>query len=966
MKASLFKLSGVIISLSLLLTLLPGQAVHGRARPERSYVRRRPDEGPGRPLAAHQEEKAAGSASPTARRSSNADSHRDAQEAYLDLPLHFVENTGQYREAVRFYARRGGMALYFTPEEMVMALPETVLRTRFLGASSHVRVTGHQHGSATFNYFVGDDPGDWQSDIRSFKEVRYRNLYPGIDLSCSGRDGTLKYEFVLAPGVGADAIRLSYRGAEGLRLAENGDLLISLDATGGATVLRDTAPVAHQEIAGERRTVDARFTLHDDQTVGLRLGDYDSRYPLVIDPQLRYSTFLGGSSEDGGYAIALDGSNNVYVAGETSSAAFPTSSGAYGANYDGGNSDVFVSVLDPTLGILRYSTFLGGDGGDDARAVALGSDGSVRVAGNTDSADFPTTDDAWDATHNGDTDVFLSVLDPTLGTLQHATFLGGSDADRIGDISLDASDAVYVTGDTKSEDFPTTPGVYDGVFNGGGPWGGDAFVSVLDPALSTVRHSTFLGGSASDEGIDLVVDGSRNTYVLGETRSAGFPTTDAAYDSTQGGYADVFVGLLDPTLRTLVYSTFLGGRLNDFGRAIALTDERVAYLTGETYSDDFPTTIDAYNTHRNGGYADAFVSALDPEAGALRHSTFLGGTGWESAAAIALDADANVYLTGATDSNDFPVTDQAYDRTYNGDTDGFLSVLPHDLESMRYTSFLGGSAGYEGDRCQALALDGTGNVYLTGRAHAGDFPTTGGAYDTSHNGGGDVFVSVLDSGVQPTYSISGQITDANAEPVSNVTVSAGPGVSATTDASGIYTIADLPAGTYTVSPVMPGYFWSPASRTVAVPPAVTSQDFTGRNARKRGSVRPSQALPYSASITYTVELAYPTQYVVSISDPVPTYTSYVSGSLAAPAGIAYCPATDAISGTLTLGAGVPQSVTFGVRVEVTGTAHLAPVVRNRACLHPPDGELADCRWTNEIVNFTYVRSLYLPMTLRRF
>jgi len=567
---------------------------------------------------------------------------QQAREAYAQLPLYFIENQGQSDKRVAYYAQQGGANLYFTAEEMVMTLPSSskgesqgeggiVLWLRFLDANPNVQIRGNQEQEARFNYFIGDDPAKWRSDVPSYGEVVYRELYPGVDLVYSGRNDSLKYTFLLQPGADVDNIRLAYESADGLRIAENGDLLIAT----AAGDLRDAAPYVYQEIGSERVTVDAAFTLYDAQTYGFEVGRYDPRYPLVLDPTLLYSTFLGGSDGDYGESIALADSGAVYVTGRTVSGDFPTTTGAYTTTHNG-SYDVFVSALTSDLSSLSYSTFLGGSSDDYGYAIALDDvTDHVYLTGGTFSSDFPTTTGAYTTTHNGTSDVFVSVLTPDLGTLSYATFLGGSSSDYGYAIALADSSAVYVTGRTQSSGFPTTTGVY------------------------TTTHN--------------------------------------------GGY-DVFVSVLPSDLSSLSYSTFLGGSSDDYGESIALDDAGHAYLTGYTYGSDFPTTTGAYTTTHNGA-SDVFVSVLTPDLSDLSCSTFLGGSTADESYAIALDGEGNVYLTGVTSSNGFPTTVGAYDTTHYGPTDVFVSVLTSDLSDLSYSTFLGG---YLDDYGESIALDGAG------------------------------------------------------------------------------------------------------------------------------------------------------------------------------------------------------------------------------------------------------------------
>lgn len=486
----------------------------------------------------------------------------------------------------------------------------------------------------------------------------------------------------------------------------------------------------HAQALGERVDIDGGFTLYGDDADGMALGQYAPDDLRPIESQLRYSTFFASTTIVN--AMVLDDAGNVYVTGYTDSLDFPTTPGAY----DEGHHDGFVSVLDPTLSDLRYSTSLGGV----AYAIALDDAGNVYVTGYTSSDDFPTTPGAYDETYNGEgeyvSDVFVSVLDPTLSNLRYSTFLGGSRSDWGSAIAVDGEGNVHLTGISSSDDFPTTVGAYQERRYGAV----DGFVSVLDPTLSTLSYSTLLGGSSDDQAYAIALDRGGNVYVVGQTWSRGFPTTAEAYDRTHDGWSDAFVSVLDPTLSSLQYSTFLGEAINDRASGIALASGGNVYVTG---SGRVPTTPGAYD-----GRGGAFVTVLDPTLTILSHSASLGPG---SPSAIELDGAGQVYVTGITSKDYFPTTAGAYDETHNGGTDVFASVLDLTLSTLRYSTFLGGS---EDDTCNAMALARAGRVYVTGKTHSNDFPTTPGAYDETYHEGREYngFVSMLVTGTE-LYSI---------------------------------------------------------------------------------------------------------------------------------------------------------------------------------------------------------------------
>ena len=426
---------------------------------------------------------------------------------------------------------------------------------------------------------------------------------------------------------------------------------------------------------------------------------------------------------------------------------FPTAGFPYDDSYNGGYHDVFVSKLDSSLSVLIASTFLGGSGSDYGNAIALDSSNNVYVAGSTSSTDFPTAGFPYDDSYNrGNNDVFVSKFDSSLSALIASTFLGGASSDRSGAIALDSNNNVYVVGPTSSNildsgyeypnDFPTAGSPYDGSYNGGG----DVFLSKLDSSLSTLIASTFLGGSGHDRGYAFALDSSNNVYVTGYTASADFPTTGSPYDANN--YIDVFVSKLDSDLSTLIASTFLGGSGSDLGNAIALDSSNNVYVTGNTWSTDFPTAGSPYDYSHNDD-RDVFVSKLDSNLSTLIASTFLGGASMDFGNAIVLDSSNNVYVAGYTWSTDFPTAGSPYDSSYNGGfEDAFVSKLDSSLSTLIASTFLGGA---RNEHCGAIALDSSNNVYVVGSTTSTDFPTAGSPYDDSFNGSyGDVFVSKLE------------------------------------------------------------------------------------------------------------------------------------------------------------------------------------------------------------------------------
>jgi hypothetical protein len=497
--------------------------------------------------------------------------------------------------------------------------------------------------------------------------VAYNGLYAGIDLVTWGQRDSLKYEFHVAPGADYQQIRIHYDGIKGLSIDAQGVLHVQT-ALGDLT---DAAPMIYQQIGGRQVPVAGQFKLLDADTYTFVItGPYDPTRELVIDPDLAWSTYLGGSGDYGGGGIAVDAADNVYVTGDTSSIDFPTTAGAIDTTFSGSIGGVFVAKIDPSGSGLVYWTYLGGNG--QSTGIAVDAAGNAYVTG-TALGGFPTTPGALETTWNVGYKVFVTKLNASGSGLVYSTYLGGSGNDESFGIAVDASGNAYVTGGTNSIDFPTTAGALDTTYNDGYPTG-DAFVAKLNASGSALVYSTYLGGSGDDEGNGIAVDAGGNAYVTGWTESSDFPTTVGALDTTYNGGDDAFVAKLNANGSGLVYSTYLGGSGDDLGCGIAVDEAGNAYVTGSTWSIDFPTTAGALDT-TSVGSGDAFVANLNANGSGLIYSTYLGGSGDDVGSGIAVDAVGDAYVTGITDSNDFPTTAGSLDTTYQGsDFDGCAFV----------------------------------------------------------------------------------------------------------------------------------------------------------------------------------------------------------------------------------------------------------------------------------------------------
>lgn len=667
------------------------------------------------------------------------DRHAAVAEAYATLPLTFESNLGQTDPSVDFLARGLGYTLFVSADRAVLSLREaeaagpepldrsTALRIKVIGGSTTASVIGKEELPGKLNSFIGNDPAGWRTNTPTYGKVVYGEVYPDIDLAFYGHQGRLEYDFVLKPGSDPATIGVRFDGADGVALDKDGNLVLSL----GAQRIRQLRPIGYQDVAG-KRPVPVRYRLFPDGAVGFDLGPHDPAVPVVIDPVLAYSTYLGGSGFDEGTSIAVDALGNAYVAGDATSTDFPTTLGAF-ESAPGTPPDVFVTKLSLLGNTLVYSTLLGGSADDVGRGLSINASGNVYVTGQTRSTDFPTTLGAFQPANAGGKDAFVTELNQQGSALVYSTYLGGADEDGGLGVAPGPSGTTNVTGYTISTNFPTTVGAFQ-TTNAGRA---DIFVAKLNLLATGLLYSTYLGGSGDDVGTGIAVGGSDNAYVIGYSTSPNYPTSVGAVQPASGGLFDAVAAKLNPLGTALVYSTYLGGSENDSGQGIALDASGSAYLAGYTRSPNFPTTPGSFQTANAGAY-DAFVAKLNPLGNALTYSTLIGGSGDDQANAVAIDASGNAYLTGLTfNSPNFPIVN-AFQTANAGSFDAFVTKLDPAGAALDYSSFLGGSID---DIGLGIAVDISGNAYVTGRTGSTDFPTTVNAFQRTSAGGGNAFIA---------------------------------------------------------------------------------------------------------------------------------------------------------------------------------------------------------------------------------
>ncbi len=649
----------------------------------------------------------------------------NAQAGFAHLPLAFEPNQGQAGDGVDFLVHHGQAVTAFSGTSATTSVGGKEVAMSLVGGTD-ARFAGQSELPSKTNYFVGNDQSQWHSDIPNFQKLLAKNVYPGIDLSYYGTNSTLEHDFIVAPG--ANYRQIAFTVGEHPTLDADGNLILG----SGESALTLKKPVSYQGGDSAKQTVASRFEL-DGDIVRVTLGnDYNPAERLVIDPALVYSTYLGGStSDEQSNTIAVDQNGNAYVAGFTNSTNFPTSS-PYQASTNGGN-EVFVTKFNATGSSLIYSTYLGGSSHDGVKALAVDASGNAYLFGNTTSSNFPTSSPFQAANGGGANDAFLTKLNAAGSALLYSTYLGGNGQDGAGGIAVDSSGSAYVIGYTLSTNFPTASPYQASKMNTF-----DAYITKFNPSGTSLVYSTYLGTNGSDNGYGIAVDTSGNAYLLGDTSSSSFPTSSPFQASYAGGASDLFVAKLNasgsaltyssylggsgvewsggiavdasgaayiagyttstdfPTASpiqashagatydsfvtkinaagsAMVYSTYLGGTGDDDARAIALDASNNAFVVGETSSTNFPIAS-AYQATNGGGFRDAFVTKLNSAGSAFSYSTYLGGSGIDYGSDIAMDLSGDAFVTGYTDSTNYP-TASAFQASNAGGFDVFVTQL---------------------------------------------------------------------------------------------------------------------------------------------------------------------------------------------------------------------------------------------------------------------------------------------------
>jgi hypothetical protein len=677
-------------------------------------------------------------------------------------PMVFEPNVGQTDPSVAYLARGHDYTGFLSASGASFALaPPTggtaasVFQMSLYGANASATAVGLNAMTSYSDYFLGNDPSQWHTNVANYGGVLFQNVYNNVDVMYTGHQGQMEATFIVNPGgsVGDIALEFGDWGTE--TVTPDGQLLLH-SATG--EVMDLSAPVLYQlDASGNKEYVSGQYVTVGNSRAGFMVtGSYDPTRALYIDPTVIFSTYLGGNGPDDGNAIAEDAAGNSYVTGNTRSNNFPTLN-AINGTFGQVSTDAFVSAFSPT-GALLFSTYLGGTGATDismGKGIAVDGTG-IYVTGQTDSVTFPTTPGAFQTAFRGtsplDSDAFVTKLSLTGSSLTYSTYLGGPGQNTTGSGIAVMNGHAYVTGQAGSNMFPTTPGVVQS--NGNQNSG---FLTEMNSTGTALVYSTFICGINNENLANAVaLDPSGNAYVTGDTTNfASFPSTPGAFQSYQtnvtgGTGRDAYILKVNPTGTAYVYATLLAGGQDDVGLGIAVNANGNAFVAGKTSSNNFPITPGALQTTFLSTAAplkqNGFVTEMNRTGTALVYSTYLGGTGVDSANAIAVDSNNDAYITGATGSTNFPVASPTQASPAGGG-DAFVTVLNPTGSAAIFSTYLGGS---QQDQGNGIALDPANNIAVTGSTRSTDFPTTPGAFQAASGGATDVFVTRFAAVVTPS------------------------------------------------------------------------------------------------------------------------------------------------------------------------------------------------------------------------
>lgn len=720
------------------------------------------------------------------------------QANYGKLPLTFEANQGQTDPRVKFLAHGHGYSVFLTSGQMVLALRSSaeegnasknsaaaaqnpagaVIQINLSGANQNPKIVGEVPQSGKVNYFIGKDPKEWRTNVPVYKQVRYQDVYPGIDLVYYGNQSRLEHDFVIAPGADANKVQFDVQGADRLSVASNGDLVLHK----GSDEIRLQAPVIYQEFHGAQVPVDGQYTVNSTH-VSFALGSYDRTKPLVIDPVLVYGTFLGGLANEEAVGIAVDSNGSAYVTGWTQSNNFPLASQS---GPPPGSTNVFLAKLDVSGSSLVYADYIGGSSENYPTAMVMDSSNHVFITGYTYASDFPMVN-AYQSAIAGGTDGFITEVAADGASLLYSTYLGGSSYDYPYSIALDGLGNIYVAGGTYSQDFPTANAFQATAMpNSDGAYGEYGFLSKLTPDGSALVYSTYYAGSATvlttcyggpclpapySSVSGVAVDGSGDAYVAGITSTYDFPVTEGAYQTSNATNFDPrvgFAGKFDFS-GTLAYSTYFAAGASSYGfnlSAVAVDSAGSAYIVGTIYPgyNGLPITTPNLCDPAVSGCSRGFITKFDPTGSTLVYSTYLGANVDVNPQSLLVDANGDAYVFSESGGGDpgFPVNPI---ESYNNGQDLFIQEIDPTGAIQLFSTFLGG---YGEDYPGGIAVDSAGAIYVTGYTNSFDYPVTAAALQNTMGGNYDGFVSKIGTAAASAVSISPSLVQFSIRPVGSM------------------------------------------------------------------------------------------------------------------------------------------------------------------------------------------------------
>jgi hypothetical protein len=684
--------------------------------------------------------------------------------ALSSVPFGFIENRGQWKNPARFIGTRGRARIFVEPSALTLAVSgqpgdDAVPVTRFVfeGASEDARAEGVSALAGVYNFYTGGEVAHTEQ-VQRFAEVLLRGLYAGIEVRLREHHDRLEYDVLLAPGAALGDVVVRCEGIARLELAEDGRLLLH---TAAGEVLTQSAPTTWAELPeGGVRLLECRYVLLGEDRYGYALPERAADLPVVIDPGLEWSTFLGGTGYEDAWAIDRDGAGRLIVAGASRSIGWTLPGPGTPFSVNSGGFDSYVAVLDPSASgaaQVVWWTFFGGSNDDWVWDIATNAAGQIFAVGDTQSPDFPVTAGALQAAHGGNWDAFVTVLAPASGTLVRSTYYGGSGWDIGQRILVEEPSHVTIAGSTESVDLAMSANAFDATRGGNR----DAYFARLDLAqsgLASLTYATYVGGSGQDSSVtERQVDIARSTNgvitLVTSSYSSDFPVTPNAYDTTNGGNQDPVLVRIDPAVAGpagLVYGTFLGTAADEGVSQVEIDPSGAYIITGYTYSGAFPTTPGApFRTFVGpAGFNDGWLIKFDlAQANPFVYSTYLPGSGYEGFNQLQVAANGSVYGVGFTGrpnltANSFPVTCNAFDKLFEGPREGFILALTpagNGLSDVHYLSYFGGTGIDTTLDVLVESTNGTPVLVVGGETRAADFPTTPGALQTIHGGDIDAF-----------------------------------------------------------------------------------------------------------------------------------------------------------------------------------------------------------------------------------